>query len=129
VDGNRNFKVLATPSVYAKNASKAIIQSGQKIAVPAQILSNGAFAGGVASNSVSVEYRDVLLKLEVIPLINSDDEVTLKIAQINDNIVGTQTISGNTVPTIGTQELVTEVSVKNGASRRARRSHHRTHQR
>jgi type II secretion system protein D len=116
VDGNRNFKVLATPSVYAKNASKAIIQSGQKIAVPAQILSNGAFAGGVASNSVSVEYRDVLLKLEVIPLINSDDEVTLKIAQINDNIVGTQTISGNTVPTIGTQELVTEVSVKNGAA-------------
>ena len=116
VDGNRNFKVLATPSVYAKNASKAIIQSGQKIAVPAQILSNGAFAGGVASNSVSVEYRDVLLKLEVIPLINSDDEVTLKIAQINDNIVGTQNISGNTVPTIGTQELVTEVSVKNGAA-------------
>ena len=116
VDGNRNFKVLATPSVYAKNASKAVIQSGQKIAVPAQILSNGAFAGGVASNSVSVEYRDVLLKLEVIPLINSDDEVTLKIAQINDNIVGTQTISGNTVPTIGTQELVTEVSVKDGAA-------------
>ncbi|MFO1440292.1 MAG: secretin N-terminal domain-containing protein [Verrucomicrobiaceae bacterium] len=116
VDGNRNFKVLATPSVYAKNASKAVIQSGQKIAVPASILSNGAFAGGVASNSVSVEYRDVLLKLEVIPLINSDDEVTLRIAQINDNIVGTQNISGNTVPTIGTQELVTEVAVKDGAS-------------
>lgn len=116
IDGNRNFKVLATPSVYAKNASKAVIQSGQKIAVPAQILSNGAFVGGVASNSVSVEYRDVLLKLEVIPLINSDDEVTLKIAQINDNIVGTQNISGNTVPTIGTQELVTEVSVKDGAA-------------
>lgn len=116
VDGNKNFKVLATPSVYAKNASKAVIQSGQKIAVPASILSNGAFAGGVASNSVSVEYRDVLLKLEVIPLINSDDEVTLRIAQINDNIVGTQTISGNTLPTIGTQELVTEVAVKDGAS-------------
>ncbi|MBL9129926.1 MAG: hypothetical protein JNG86_01920 [Verrucomicrobiaceae bacterium] len=116
VDGNRNFKVLATPSVYAKNASKAVIQSGQKIAVPAQILSNGAFAGGVASNSVSVEYRDVLLKLEVIPLINSDDEVTLKIAQINDTIVGSQNISGNTLPTISTQELVTEVSVKDGAA-------------
>jgi type II secretory pathway component HofQ len=70
----------------------------------------------VANTSVSVEYRDVLLKLEVVPLINSDDEVTLKIAQINDNIVGTQTISGNTVPTIGTQELVTEVAMKNGAT-------------
>ncbi|MGV3663698.1 MAG: secretin N-terminal domain-containing protein [Prosthecobacter sp.] len=114
VDGNKDFKVLATPSVYARNGAKSVIQSGQRIAVPAQILSNGGFAAGVANTSVSVEYRDVLLKLEVVPLINSDDEVTLKVAQINDNIVGTQTISGNTVPTIGTQELVTEVTVKNG---------------
>jgi type II secretion system protein D len=115
-DGNRDFKVLATPSVYAKNAAKSVISSGQRIAVPAQILSNGGFTAGVANTSVSVEYRDVLLKLGVVPLINSDDEVTLKIAQINDNIVGSQTISNNTVPTIGTQELVTEVAVKNGAT-------------
>lgn len=116
IDGNRDFKVLASPRVFAKNAAKSVISSGQRIAVPAQILSNGGFVGGVASNSVSVEYRDVLLKLEVVPHINSDDEVTLEIAQINDNIVGTQTISGNTVPTIGTQELRTEVTVKNGAT-------------
>lgn len=116
VDGNSDFKVLATPSVYAKNSAKSVISSGQRIAVPAQILSNGGFAAGIASTSTSVTYRDVLLKLEVVPLINSDDEVTLKIAQINDNIVGSQTISGNTVPTIGTQELVTEVAVKNGAT-------------
>lgn len=116
VDGNKDFKVLATPSVYAKNAAKSVISSGQRIAVPAQILSNGGFAAGIANTSVSVDYRDVLLKLEVVPLINSDDEVTLKIAQINDNIVGTQTISGNTVPTIGTQELVTEVTIRNGGA-------------
>ena len=116
IDSNNNFKVLATPSIYAKNAAKSVISSGQSIAVPANILTNGAFTGGVASNSVSVTYRDVLLKLEVIPLINSDDEVTLKIAQVNDNIVGSQTIGGNTVPTIGTQKLLTEVAVKNGAT-------------
>ncbi|MCB1276624.1 secretin N-terminal domain-containing protein [Prosthecobacter sp.] len=116
IDSNNNFKVLATPSVYAKNAAKSVISSGQRIAVPATILSNGGFSAGIANTSVSVEYRDVVLKLEVIPLINSDDEVTLRIAQINDNIVGSQTIGGNTVPTIGTQELVTEVAVKNGAT-------------
>lgn len=116
IDSNNNFKVLATPSIYAKNAAKSVISSGQSIAVPANILTNGAFTGGVASNSVSVTYRDVLLKLEVIPLINSDDEVTLKIAQVNDNIVGSQSIGGNTVPTIGTQKLLTEVAVKNGAT-------------
>lgn len=116
IDSNNDFKILATPSVYAKNASKSVISSGQKIAVPAQILSNGGFQSGVINNSVSVDYRDVLLKLEVIPLINSDEEVTLHIAQVNDNIVGSQTISGNTVPTIGTQQLVTEVSIKNDAT-------------
>ncbi len=114
IDGNNDFKVLATPSVYAKNSAKSVISSGQRIAVPAQILSNGGFAAGIANTSVSVTYRDVLLKLEVIPLINSDEKVTLRIAQINDNIVGSQVISGNTVPTIGTQELVTEVAVKDG---------------
>ncbi|OYW75602.1 MAG: hypothetical protein B7Z37_12590 [Verrucomicrobia bacterium 12-59-8] len=116
IDSNNNFKVLATPSIYAKNAAKSVISSGQRIAVPANILTNGGFSAGVANTSVSVTYRDVVLKLEVIPLINSDDEVTLRIAQINDNIVGSQTIGGNTVPTIGTQELLTEVAVKNGAT-------------
>ncbi|MBB5033611.1 secretin N-terminal domain-containing protein [Prosthecobacter vanneervenii] len=116
INNNNNFKVLATPSIYAKNAAKSVISSGQRIAVPANILTNGGFSAGVANTSVSVTYRDVVLKLEVIPLINSDHEVTLRIAQINDNIVGSQTIGGNTVPTIGTQELVTEVAVKNGAT-------------
>lgn len=116
IDNNNNFKVLATPSIYAKNAAKSVISSGQRIAVPATILSNGGFSAGIANTSVSVEYRDVVLKLEVIPLINSDDEVTLRIAQVNDNIIGSQTIGNNTVPTIGTQELLTEVAVKNGAT-------------
>jgi len=116
IDSNNNFKVLATPSIYAKNAAKSVISSGQSIAVPANILSNGGFSAGIASTSTSVTYRDVLLKLEVIPLINSDDEVTLRIAQVNDNIIGSQTIGNNTVPTIGTQKLLTEVAVKNGAT-------------
>ena len=116
INSNNNFKVLSTPSIYAKNAAKSVISSGQRIAVPANILTNGGFSAGVANTSVSVTYRDVVLKLEVIPLINSDHEVTLRIAQINDNIIGSQTIGGNTVPTIGTQELLTEVAVKNGAT-------------
>ncbi len=116
LDTQRNFKVLSRPSVYTTNNGKAVISSGQRIAVPTQILSNGANLGGVASTSASIDYRDVVLKLEVVPLINSDNEVTLRIAQINDNIVGEQNISGNTVPIISTQELVTTVTVKNGAT-------------
>ncbi len=116
LDSQRAFKVLSRPSVYTTNNGKAVISSGQRIAVPTQILSNGAGLGGIASTSSSVDYRDVVLKLEVVPLINSDDEVTLRIAQINDNIIGQQEISGNSVPIISTQELVTTVTVKNGST-------------
>jgi general secretion pathway protein D len=115
MDGNNNFKVLSSPSMYTTNNGKAVISSGQRIAVPVNILSN-AGVGNIAATSASIDYRDVVLKLEVVPLINSDNEVTLRIAQINDNIVGQQNISGNTVPTIGTQELLTTVTVKNGST-------------
>ncbi len=116
IEQDKNFKVLSRPSVYTRNNTKAVISSGQRIAVPTNILSNGGGGNNIASTSASIDYRDVVLKLEVIPLINSDDEVTLRIAQLNDNIVGTQTISGNTIPTIGTQELNTEVTVKSGST-------------
>lgn len=117
LDGNKNFKVLSRPSVYLRNNEKATISSGQRIAVPVSTLSNvGAGVGSTAAVSSSIDYRDVVLKLEVVPLINSDDEVTLKIAQVNDNVVGQQTIGGNSIPTIGTQELVTTVSVKDGST-------------
>lgn len=113
MDQDKNFKVLSRPSIYTKNNTKAVISSGQRIAVPVSTLSNVG-VGTTASVSSSIDYRDVVLKLEVIPLINSDDEVTLKIAQLNDNVVGQQTIAGSTIPTIGTQELNTEVTVKSG---------------
>lgn len=115
LEGNKNFKVLSSPSLHIMNNGKATISSGQRIAVPVNILSNAGL-NNVAATSASIDYRDVVLKLEVVPLINSDKEVTLRIAQINDNIVGEQNISGNTVPTIGTQELLTTVTVKNGGT-------------
>jgi len=116
LEGNRNFKVLSSPSLHIMNNGKATISSGQRIAVPVNILSNAGVGNNIAATSASIDYRDVVLKLEIVPLINSEKEVTLRIAQINDNIVGEQTISGNTVPTIGTQELMTTVTVKNGGT-------------
>jgi len=115
LEGNKNFKVLSSPSMFTTNNGKAVISSGQRIAVPVNILSNAGI-NNVAATSASIDYRDVVLKLEVVPLINNDNEVTLRIAQINDNIVGEQNISGNTVPTISTQELLTTVTVRDGAT-------------
>jgi general secretion pathway protein D len=117
LEGVKDFRVLSRPSVYTKNNGKALISSGQKVAVPVSSLYGGGVGvGGVPSVSSAIDYRDVVLELEVIPLINSDDEVTLQIAQVNDNIVGSQNIGGNSVPTIATQTLSTEVTVKDGST-------------
>jgi general secretion pathway protein D len=111
-----NFKILSRPSIYAQNNVKATISSGQRIAIPTSTLTSGVgfdngLGGAITSN---IEFRDVVLKLEVIPLINSDNQVTLKIAQVNDNVVGTQMISGNEIPTLSTQELITTVTINDG---------------
>jgi type II secretory pathway component GspD/PulD (secretin) len=46
-----------------------------------------------------------------VPLINPDGEVNLTISQINDTLIGERTIAPNTVPIIGTEQLVTSVNV------------------
>jgi len=110
------FQIISRPVVYAANNQKAVISSGQSVPVPQSTLTS-VVSGGVNNDSNAVtsniEYKDVVLKLEVIPLINSKNEVTLEIAQQNDNIQETVEISNNQVPVIGTQELTTTVTVPN----------------
>jgi len=117
LEATRRFRTLSRPVVYTTNNRKATILSGQKVPVPTQSLTT-ATGGGVAGNdsaiTSNIQYQDVVLKLEVIPLINSDHEVNLVIAQTNDNIIGTDNISGNNVPIISTQEITTSVRVPNG---------------
>ncbi len=109
---SNDFKVIGRPTVFTQNNEKATILSGSRVAVPTQTLTDISNSTNTAVTS-NINYEDVVLKLEVIPLINSNREITLQIAQKNDSIVGEQTISGNQVPTIGTQELTTTVTMPN----------------
>lgn len=119
LESTNRFKTLSRPVIYTTNNRKATILSGQKVPVPTSTLTT-ATGGGINNNGSAVtsniQYQDVVLKLEVIPLINSDREVNLVIAQTNDNIIGTESISGNNVPVISTQELTTSVRVPNGST-------------
>jgi len=121
IDQRDKFTILARPAVYTANNKRAVISSGQRVPVPGTTLSNVlTTATGTASNTAAVqatiEYEDVELRLEVIPLINSNREVTLKIAQINDSLGNNVTIAGNTVPTVNSQRLTTTVTVPSGAT-------------
>jgi len=117
LENTRRFRTLARPVIYTTNNRKATILSGQKVPVPTQSLTS-ATGGGISGNGSSItsniQYQDVVLKLEVIPLVNSDREVNLVIAQTNDNIIGREAIAGNEVPIISTQEITTSVRVPNG---------------
>ncbi len=110
------FKVISRPVVYTVNNKKAVISSGTQVPVPTSsltsVVDSSVNNNGTAIQS-NIDFKDVVLKLEVIPLVNSPEEVTLKIAQQNDNVQSTVTIGGNSVPVIATQELRTTVTVPN----------------
>jgi type II secretion system protein D len=113
------FKVMSRPTVFTSNNKKAIIASGREVPVPVNTLSNASnVINNVASVSSSIEYKKVVLQLEVVPLINSEKEVSLDILQKLDSIVpgGNVNIGGNSVPTIDTKYIRTNVAAPNGST-------------
>ena len=119
LESTGKFRTLSRPVVYTSNNKKATIFSGQNVPIPGT--SSASQVGSAGTNALSsinttITYQPVVLKLEVIPLINSDREVNLVIAQRNDSIGSSNNIGGNMVPTIDTQELTTTVRVPNGST-------------
>jgi len=118
---NTNFKVLSRPTLFTMNNQPASIETGLKIPVPVSSLSslttgtanNGAINNGLVSN---IQYEDVALRLDVSPLINSDEELTLQIKQVNADVAGSTTLNGNAIPNISNQALETTIMVKNNAT-------------
>jgi type II secretion system protein D len=107
------FKIISRPSVYTTNNKLAVIASGSQVPVPSNITSGFAdSSSGSLTTTANIVYQNVLLQLDIIPLINANHEVTLKIRQTDNTIGPNNVISGNNVPTINTQEINTEVTVK-----------------
>ncbi len=113
------FKILSRPSIYTSNNKKAIIASGTQQPVPGTTQSN-VVGGGTSTNSTStvlntsVEYKDILLQLAVVPLINANNDVTLQIAQSNDTLGNQVAIGSVTATAINKQLLNTTITVRNG---------------
>jgi type II secretion system protein D len=126
LDATGKFKVISRPTVFTSNNKKAIIASGQEIPVPVSTLSSfqptNTTAGttpGVVNNfgtQSSIQFKKVALQLEVVPLINSEKEVTLDILQKLDSLGKDAIVDGNPIPTIVTRYIKTTVSAPNGAT-------------
>jgi type II secretion system protein D len=111
LESTNRFKVLSRPVVYTQNGKRAEITNGQRIPVPQQSLTDSTGQVNNAAVQTTIGFEDVVLKLEVLPTINEQHEVTLEIVQVNDTVIGTQIVANNNVPIIGTQELNTTVTV------------------
>lgn len=114
LESSGKTKVLGRPTIYTSNNKKAVISVGEQIPVPQSTVStvNPNQANSTALTA-TIDYKDVLLQLEVVPLINSDDEVTLDIAQKNDSLGATRDIGGVEAQTVRTQQIKTSVTVPN----------------
>ena len=117
LESTNKFKVTSRPSLFASNNKTATIISGERVAV---ITGSQSTPTSTLGSSVvnQVSYIDVNLKLQVIPLINSDKEVNLDILQTLAEITGTTSIkdsSGvtNDYPIISNRQLSTNVMVPN----------------
>jgi general secretion pathway protein D len=114
LDSTGRFKTISRPTIFTSNNKKAIIASGQEIPVPVSTISGaGTVVNGLAQQS-NIQFKKVALQLEVVPLINSEKEVSLDILQKLDSLTGdSTTVDGNAIPTIATRYIKTTVTAPN----------------
>ena len=88
--------------------------------VPTSI--NSSFNNGATANNTNVvsnsqiQFKPIELRLEVLPLINSDKEVSLEVVQNVSERAGTTRIDNNDIPNISRRALKTYVTVPNNGT-------------
>ena len=97
-------KLLSKPKVITQNNEKATVKQGTKI--PVQTIVN---------NTVSVQFVDAVLELDVTPQITADGTIYMDVNVENDQIDGSiPRVQG--IPAIDTQAAETKVTVNDGAT-------------
>jgi type II secretory pathway component GspD/PulD (secretin) len=112
LESTSKFKVTSRPSLFASNNKKAQIISGERIAV-IQGTQSGLGTGSSLVQQNSVSYIDVNLDLQVVPLINSDKEVYLEVAQTLAEVTRNTKIGNDDYPVISNRQIQTSVMVPN----------------
>src|SRR3984957_4162558 len=97
-------KLISKPKVITQNNQKALVKQGTKI--PVQTIVN---------NTVSVQFVDAVLQLEVTPQITADGTIYMDVTVTNDQIDGSiPRVQG--IPAIDTQEATTKVLISDGGT-------------
>lgn len=93
-------EVISSPKVVTSNQTEALIETGTEI----------PFQEASSSGATSVSFKKAVLSLTVTPQITPDDSIIMDLSVTNDSVG--DTTAG--VPAINTNEVQTQVVVKNG---------------
>src|SRR6266702_266335 len=97
-------KLLSKPKVITQNNEKATVKQGTKIPIQTTI-----------NNTVSVQFIDAVLKLEVTPQITAEGTVFMDVLVENTQIdTGIPRVSG--IPALDTESAETKVTVADGGT-------------
>jgi type IV pilus assembly protein PilQ len=97
-------KLLSKPKVITQNNEKATIKQGTKIPIQTTI-----------NNTISVQFIDAVLKLEVTPQITAEGTVFMDVLVENTQIdTGIPRVQG--IPALDTQSAETKVTVSDGGT-------------
>jgi general secretion pathway protein D len=127
IDGKRDFdvmmkflqtlgdtKILSNPTLTIINNQEGKIHVGERRAYVTTTTTTGASTTTVSED---VTYVDVGVRLSIVPLINEDGYVTMKIRPEISSVIGTvPTSSNNIIPIIDTSMAETTVIAKDGAT-------------
>lgn len=104
-----DFQTLASPRVRIKNREKAKVLVGNKLPV---VTTTAAATGFVSEN---VSYLDVGLKLDLEPVINVEDEVTIRVGlEVSSLQQQIKTNSGSLAYQLGTRSASTVLRLRDG---------------
>jgi len=107
-----NGETLSNPKMRIKNKEKAKFNVGTRVPITTTSSPTG---GGI---SVNVQYVDVGVKLNAEPTIQLNNEISIKLSMEVSSILSRDTVGGTgsatTVVTIGTRNLDTVLSLKDG---------------
>jgi type IV pilus assembly protein PilQ len=100
-------KNIAKPSVLTINGQKATIKQG--VQIPYQT----AAVGGGGTAVPNIQFKDVVLQLDVTPIVSPDGRIMMEV-ELKRDTVGERPISGAAGLPINTKEIKTKVIVEDG---------------
>jgi general secretion pathway protein D len=107
-----NAQILVNPKIRVRNKEKAKFNVGTRVPITTTTTNSGT------STQVNVQYVDVGVKVNAEPQIQLNNEIIIKLSVEASQVINKETVGGRdsatTVVTIGTRNLDTVLSLKDG---------------